>query len=94
MALKTLFKKGGFTYQLVKRIENFAIYTQKKEGYSFGYYEVIKIQVVKNDVKTKFMDLKAGDEFYPSTNQWGSSGWTCKTLEQAERKINGLITAK
>jgi hypothetical protein len=43
--------------------------------------------------ETKVMTLKAGTEFYPSTNQWGSNGWTYKTMEQAENKFNDLIEA-
>lgn len=92
MTLQPLLKNNGFTYHLIKRNENFAVYEQKKEGFDYTYYEVIKIQVVKQDVSTKFMTLKAGTEFYPSTNQWGVNGWTFKTLEQAESKLNELIT--
>lgn len=91
MTLEPLLFKNGFRYQLVKRIENFAIYTQKKEGFGYVYYEVIKIQTVKKDVTTKFMTLKAGTEFYPSINSWGVNGWTCGTLQRAEEKLNELI---
>jgi hypothetical protein len=91
MTLEPLLFKNGFRYQLVKRIENFAIYEQKKEGFDYKYYEVIKIQVVKQDVNTKFMSLKAGTEFYPSINQWGQYGWTCGTIERAEELLNILV---
>jgi hypothetical protein len=92
MSLNERFKKNGFTYHLVKRNESCAIYTQKKEGFSYEYFEVIKIQTVKKDVDTSFMTLKAGTEFYPSSNEWGSKGWTFKTLEQAEKKFDELST--
>jgi hypothetical protein len=94
MTLQPLFKKNGFHYQLIKRNESYAIYLQKKEGFSYEYFEVVKIQKVKKDVETSFMRLKAGDEFYPSSGQWGSQGWTFTTLEHAESKYNELINDK
>jgi len=61
-------------------------------GYIAGY-EVIK-PIVANDAKMEIVDGKRKfikydtlKEFYPSTNQWGIYGFTCKTIERAMEKI-------
>lgn len=55
------------------------------------YYEVVRIRKAKKDYNG-FFSIQEGDEFYPSSESWGTYGWTFKTLEQAEAKFNNLTT--
>jgi hypothetical protein len=83
-------RKGasGFTYDLIKRVGDIAIYSQSKNGLPDAY-EVVRIQ--KHEAFTAFgKDFPAG-ESYPSSNQWGDEGWTYTTLPAAERKFSALL---
>jgi hypothetical protein len=47
-------------------------------------YEVVRIRVEQpGEAFGKPYPLR---EVYPGTNQWGSYGWTCRTLDEARAK--------
>jgi len=82
------FVSKGFTYTKVKREGDKAIYKQThKEATSFRY-EVVVI--------TRHNGYKLGESFiepsevYPGSSLWGIRGWTCGTIEDAERRYNDL----
>jgi len=50
------------------------------------HYELMKLRIYKND----FYTTKAGDNHYPSTNEWGKYGWSFTSLEDAMNKIENL----
>jgi len=81
------FRLLGFEYTQLKRLGDVAIYRQSKKGLPDGY-EVVRIQ--KHEAFSAFgKDFPAG-ESYPSSQQWGSDGWTYRTLEDAEQKFQEL----
>lgn len=85
--LKESFQRKGFTYTLVKREGDKAIYEQKIEKKQLAY-EVIKIR--RHDGYTIGGVYIEPSEIYPSDNDWGTFGWTYKKLETALNKFNTL----
>lgn len=84
-------KVDGIERTLVKRNHKACIYSYK-DG---RHWDVMEIQFVKNDYRREFpngvvIELKQGDEFLPSTNQWGNKGWTYLSLTEAEKKFEEI----
>ena len=75
---------------LADREAGVAIYelTHKGSG-KVNNYEVVIIRQHKAD--NDFIKVKAGDEYLPSTSEWGQYGWTFPTLELANYKAKHLI---
>lgn len=80
--------KKGFNYTQLKREGMKAIYKQTKDGQEDVSFEAIKIGS-HNGYELGGQKIPAG-EAYPSTSQWGTAGWTYKTLEEAERKYKKI----
>lgn len=89
------FVKNGFHYRLLKRTEVGAIYTQSTievlpDDGKVCAYEVVRIRVREertvnassNPGRPQSFTI-AGGEYLPSTNEWGTHGWTYSTLTQA-----------
>lgn len=69
----------------ISRVGNFAIYyrIEKSGDKEFdGGFEVIEIQRHNGYTLPGGLQVEAS-EFYPSSEQWGNHGWTCKTLLEA-----------
>lgn len=86
MSIPTIFYRHGFCCRLMKRKGNAVLYCLTKRGRMS--YEVMKVMVQKND--DPFTKRKAGEEFLPSTSQWGAYGWTFNSKLEAERQFNAL----
>ena len=91
MRLPEQFKKNGFTYRQVKRENDVAIYAQMSSNRIVAY----EVAVIRKNTRSKRGKLKAkflpeNAELYPSTSDWGTHGFTCFTLEQAERRAEAL----
>ena len=86
MSIPTIFYRNGFTCRLYKRKGNIVMYALTKRGRMS--YEVMKVQVQKQD--NDFTNRKAGEEFLPSTSQWGSQGWTFNSYKEAEQQFKAL----
>ena len=90
--LEKEFKSCGFNFQQVKRIKDVAIYKKKATDHIGHSYEVIKI--------SRHNGYKLGGNYvqpaetYPSNSLWGTHGWTCQTIEGADRKFDELLTNK
>jgi hypothetical protein len=97
------FTQKGWIFSQVKREGDIAIFSKlptKFGGKAIGY-EVIKIQ--KNEANDRVFKDKEGKEVkhsyeaqerYPSSEEWGTYGFTATTLEQAEKIFQKLIAAK
>ena len=87
---------NGDAFEEIERINDYAIYERVREGNGLKHhngYEVVKITKYKKDVEIKGVQVaKAGDEKYPSNEQWGTKGWTFMTLEGARKKLNELVS--
>jgi hypothetical protein len=86
--LPKLFDKKGFTYKQIKRDGMKAIFEQSKKGQTDVTFEVVKISK-HNGYELGGQKIPPG-EAYPSTSQWGNSGWTYRTLADAEKKYKKL----
>lgn len=89
--LENVIHKKGFVYTLVKRQGNVAIYEQQMEAIqnSLKHYEVILVGS-HNGVKIANNYLPPA-ELYPSSSQWGNSGWTFLEKTKAEEKFTNLV---
>ena len=92
------FSKGGFEYELIKRAANVAIYKQYSQGCLIGL-EVVCIRKHKKSYSR--MNIIAGNEYLPSSSEWGLYGFsymafTDKQFKEgmikAEKKFNKLLT--
>ena len=71
--IKTEFTRKGFTFSLVKREGNKAIFSQKK-GKKFLAYEVVIIR--RHDGYTLAGTYIEPAETYPCDSEWGIFGFT------------------
>lgn len=84
-----VFKKDGYTKSLLSRSGDLAVYKNSKDG--FVGYELMRIRVRKKDrvLSGRTISVK-GDEYLPSTNDWGSHGWSLRTLIDVDKKMAWL----
>ena len=84
LPLKTEFKWNQYRYEQLERTATSAIYSQFNSDDEIVAYEVVRIRVEQpGEVMGKFYPLR---EVYPGTSQWGSYGWTCRSLDEARAK--------
>lgn len=88
--IPTTYNKDGFTHALLERSEFVAIYGKRKGDKV--YFETVIIRKHKKD--NDFTGTKAGDEYLPCTNEWGSYGWTYLLYGQAKEKMSKIILEK
>ena len=81
------FTKKGFKHALLKREGDVAIYKRNAvESPKRFHYEVVII--TRHDgISIEGNYIEPG-ELYPSGSQWGTMGWTCSTLEEAEKRFS------
>lgn len=86
------FTHKGFVYTQIKRIGDFAIYSQTKESWKSKklYYDVITIRKVP-DYTFPNGTFSAAHEAYPPDSYWGKSAWNYNNLIDAELKLKQLI---
>jgi hypothetical protein len=89
--LPVSFGRDDFRYSLVKREGLLAIYHQTKAGYARGNYEVVRIQV--NPAARIFGIDYPAREALPSSEQWGTDGFTYYDLSDAETRFNRMTRA-
>jgi len=89
--MKTLteYARNGFKFTLVCRDGNVAIF---EEFGSRDHYEVIIIQSHQGrEIAGKHFPPS---EYPPSNEQWGTKGWTYKTLGAASAKFHQLVESQ
>ena len=89
-----IFRSNNFAFEQLKRLDNIAIYGKFKEDFKKEtyHYEVIVIQSHNGYyIKESYVPPS---EFYPSSQSWGLSGFTFRSLEDAEKKFEQLIELK
>jgi hypothetical protein len=88
--LEESFTSKGFKLQQVKRDGDIAIYKkQLDDGESENYhYEVIAIKR-HNGYEIAGVKMPPA-EMYPSDSQWGDWGYTCTTIEDANKRFDEL----
>jgi hypothetical protein len=85
--LGTEFGHSGFRLTQLKRVGDVAIYKQTK-GKQPSAFEVVVIR--RREACVAFGTELPATEFYPTNTDWGSTGFTYRTLEEAERKFMEL----
>lgn len=94
------FEKKGFLHRLEWREGNIAIYRRHKPD-GTPHWETIIVRVakaskftvdeVKNGVTRTRTIEREEQEVYPSTETWGSQGWTYTDYEAAKAKAQSLL---
>ena len=87
--IEKVFVKANFRHELVKRKKDVAVYKRSQLGYNHHHYEVVKISK-HNGYNMGGAYIEAA-ETYPGNSLWGIQGWTCTTLEQAEKHFQKLL---
>jgi hypothetical protein len=86
------FRRDDFTYRLIARERDVAIYEQIWNGNEdSAAFEVIRIRKREGfQIGVRF--VKAA-EVYPNSESWGLSGWTYTDNESAVHKLREIINA-
>lgn len=80
--------KNKFLLRQIRREGVAAIYAQHQESGRVQGYEVIRIREGKE--WSAFGKTYPAAEIYPSSEQWGTYGWTYSCLADAERRFRKL----
>ena len=82
--IESNFIRGGFNHKQIIRKGNVAIFERwPKRGTTDCHYEVVKISSHNGyNLGGSYIDPA---ETYPGASLWGIQGWTCSTLEHAEK---------
>ena len=86
--LPAVFRSGGFDFKLLARDGDIALFRKTKPRLRFESLEVVIIQRHET-FKIEGKLIPAG-EHLPSSEQWGSKGWTFSDKTSAERKAEEL----
>lgn len=98
--LESTFDKLGFTMSLVKAagfkkyktgpVCDWRIYRRKHKNHIEPHFEVVAI--VNAEAYTLGGATIEAKEAYPSPEQWGDRGFTCKTLAEALKKFQKVTS--
>jgi hypothetical protein len=84
--VRTEFRKGGFNYRQIAREGDWAIYEQKWRTSDNAAYEVVRIRPGSG--------LLAGRELYPSSEKWGTDGFTLTDKDAAFNKLATTVAGR
>lgn len=93
--LQQKLKKDGFNFTQIKRYNDIVVYKKTKPGTKIENWEVCYVQnhgdfFVKD--KKKGMEIKIeASESLPSSNTWGTLGWSYTTENDAFEKFDELV---
>lgn len=89
--MKTLpnsWKRNGFKHTVLRRDGMVALVERQHSAVSLPHWEVVKIRVSPEKLVGERAYTEA--EVYPSSERWGTDGWTYTTLEDAMAKFDEL----
>ena len=94
----TEYRKNGYDFVLHKRIGFWAIFIGTKPDSKSVNYEVCRLRVipegsriVRDEVSGTESQIQwQSHERVPSDNEWGTYGFTCLSLEEAQTKLHAL----
>ena len=87
--LQATFTYDGFAFRLLKRAGNVALFEKRKPSQSRESFEVIIVQ--QHPAETICGRNYPARESMPPSEAWGTAGWTCTTLDDAESKFRALV---
>ena len=84
------FTSKNFSHKQIHREGDFAIYERFfNDSPERKHYEVVKIQ--SHNGYAIGGQMYPASEYYPSSNAWGSDGYTCTTKENAYKRLDKMI---
>jgi hypothetical protein len=89
--IPTEFTKLGFHHRQVWREGELAIFERFQDGQIVPHYEAVRIRVGVGHPMSADAGLPV--EVYPSSEAWGTSGFTAGTLERAQHYIARMAAA-
>lgn len=100
MSIKKLaveFKKANVNYSQIMRVGNVAIFDLRYSDSLLCIigFDVVVVQSYSPDYDNKFFAQRTGEkwdsiETYPSSEMFGTKGWSFSTLEAANKKMEEL----
>lgn len=79
--LATQFRKNGFDFTMLKREGNVALFQKSKPHFTEPHFEIILVQS-HNGYELAGRKIEAAETF-PSSETWGTKGWTCSDEQRA-----------
>jgi hypothetical protein len=89
--VSTSFLYDSFQHDLVERVGNIAIYRKTKPSIGYAGYEVVQITLRRPHHLDPSKYLYDRVEHYPSSEEWGTHGWTYQTLPEARQRVAAKI---
>lgn len=86
--LPKIYNKYGYLYELIKRVDDVVIYSQKTSGKIIAY-EVFEIR--KQKASSWGNVLFEAKEMSPSSESWGKNAFTVKTILRAEILMKQIL---
>ena len=83
------FESTGFKYKQIHRENTFAIYERHHISSEKKHYETIKIQS-HNGYEIAGNKIPPS-ECYPTSNSWGSNGYTCLDKKAAYNRLDRMM---
>jgi hypothetical protein len=83
LPLATQFEDATFTYTQIERHGDLAIFRQTHKASQVERYEVVQIRVRPAHTWSNGTTTPE-HEAYPGAQSWGTLGWTCFTLADAQ----------
>ena len=79
----------GFEFKLINREGDAALFEKFKPGITTRLFEVVIVQRSADHIGPRG-DLILAHEHMPSSEQWGTHGWSYSNLDDAMRKFSAL----
>jgi hypothetical protein len=83
------FESAGFKYKQIHRENMYAIYERHHNTSEIKHFEVIKIQS-HNGLEIAGNKIPPS-EYYPSSNSWGTNGFTCINKQSSYNRLDRLM---
>ena len=84
------FISKNFSHKQIHREGDFAIYERfNNDSPEKKHYEVVKIQ--SHNGYAIGGQMYPASEYYPSSNAWGSDGYTCVSKENAYKRLDKMV---
>jgi hypothetical protein len=83
------FASKGFDHKQIERTGDVALFERRRVGKGYPHWEVVKIGR-HNGYEIGGVKVEAA-ETYPSSESWGTKGWTFQDFTKAQAKFRSLI---
>lgn len=83
------FESKGFKFKQIHREKNYAIYERQYDTSDIKHYEVIRIQ--SHNGYEIFGKKIPPSECYPTSNSWGTNGFTCVSRQAAYDRLDRIM---